>query len=236
MVNMQGTGQGSFLPGLGLQTPPFRVLKPARRSFLSWQTHIQIFKNFTVGFWEVGVCALVEGLTKYTHTILRSKLGSSYEEGHFPFLSVLAVKSLPKHPLLKQSLVPLSTSQIAPSPTWATLVKNDCRKAAVSAGFITSTHEGQIHLIFNISYMLKPALLQQYKKGNWLTSQLALKTRSQAALSALHDSFPLLQSKTSHPVCRWEEFTWVEFWLFLLRTGCALCRFLFNCRRKSFLP
>lgn len=87
---------------------------------------------------------------------------------------------------------------------------------------------------FNISYMLKPALLQQYKKGNWLTSQLALKTRSQAALSALHDSFPLLQSKTSHPVCRWEEFTWVEFWLFLLRTGSALCRFLFNCRGKAF--
>lgn len=126
-------------------------------------------------------------------------------------------------------------SRIALSPTWATLVKNDCRKSSVSAGFITSAHGGQIHSIFDISYMLKPALLQQYKKGNWLTSQLALKTRSQAALSALRDSFPLLQSKTSHPVCRREEFTWAEFWLFLSQTGCALCRFLFNCRRKSFL-
>lgn len=196
-------------------------------------------KNFTVGSIGVGVYALVEGLSRYTYTILRSRFGSSYEEGHFPALSVPAVESGHRHPCRSipswTSPWCLFHSRIALSPTWATLVKNDCRKSSVSAGFITSTHGGQIHSIFNISYMLKPALLQQYKKGNWLTSQLALKTRSQAALSALRDSFPVLQSKTSHPVCRREEFTWAEFWLFLSQTGCALCGFLFNCRRKSFL-
>lgn len=191
-------------------------------------------------FWGAGARALVEGLSRYTSTILRSKLGSSYEEGHFPALSVHTVESGHWHPCpsipCSNSPWCLFHSQIALSPTWATLVQNDCGKAPVSAGFITSTQGGQIHLIFNISYKLKPALLQPYKKGSWLTSQVALKTRSQAAPSALHDSFPLLQSKTSHPVCRWEEFTWVEFWLFLSWTGCALCRFLLNCRRKSFLP
>lgn len=48
-------------------------------------------------------------------------------------------------------------SQLALRPPRATLAKEgkDCRRASVPAGFITSTHGGQIHLIFNISYMLK---------------------------------------------------------------------------------
>lgn len=58
-------------------------------------------------------------------------------------------------------------SQLALRTPRATLANGgmDCRGASVSAGFITSTHRGQIHLIFNISYMLENSAVMAGQEG-----------------------------------------------------------------------
>lgn len=73
---------------------------------------------------------------------------------------------LPKYPLLKYPLLPPSQPDCCET-SQATLAKKgtDCRGASVSAGFITFTHGGQIHLIFNISYMLKTSAVTAVQEG-----------------------------------------------------------------------
>jgi len=113
-----------------------------------------------------GVLSFVRGLSRYFYTILGSRLGSRYEEGQFAALSDLTVKPGHRHPLLKHPLLPPPQPACPETPS-ATLAKKgmDCRRASVSVGLITSTHGGQVHLIFNISYMLKTSAVTAVQEG-----------------------------------------------------------------------
>lgn len=111
MVNMQGTGQGSFLPGLGLQTQTFRVLQPTRKSSCH-NTDLFRYEKVLLGFfWEWEYVLRLKDSPGTPTPFSEAELAVAMKKATLLLcLSPCGVRpsaSLPKHPLLKQSLLPL---------------------------------------------------------------------------------------------------------------------------------